>query len=671
MPISERLYMCGLAGLLDGEVACSIDIRSRIQSMTDELRMRGPDGEGIWVGEGVALGHRRLSVLDLSPAGAQPMESNCGRFIIVFNGEIYNHLDLRCELEAGGLSLTWRSHSDTETLLVAIQNWGLERTLRSAAGMFALALWDKRDRRLSLARDKMGEKPLYWGWAGPTLVYGSELKALRQHPDFPKGICREATAQYLRFGYVPSPRSIHPGVYKLEPGCLLEVGGNFPIASPKQPLRPGDSLAGLSIRRYWSLNEAIEGGMDEQFKTEDEALAALDETLNTAVKRQMIADVPLGAFLSGGIDSSLIVALMQKQSERAVQTFTIGFENPSYDESSYAEAVARHLGTNHNTIVVTNREARDVIPLLQELYDEPFADSSQIPTHLVCRAAREHVTVALSGDAGDELFGGYNRYLWGPKIWNRIHPIPCAIRQGLAAAITAVPVSGWNKLGELHQRTQQGSGGVSRLGEKTHKLAGAIRDVNSIDELYYGLVTVWSDPVDLVQGAIEPTSTIDDPLPSVLRSEPAARMMAQDMRSYLPDDILCKVDRAAMGVSLETRAPFLDRDVVALSARLPMHMKIRNGSGKWALRQILYRHVPRELIERPKTGFSIPLGEWLRGPLRSWAEELLAPEKLSADELLDPVPIRLAWAEHLSGRRDWTHRLWVILMLQAWRERWQ
>ena len=663
--------MCGLIGVLGSRCSPETDLCETVSAMTACLGHRGPDAEGIWIADGIALGHMRLSILDLSPAGAQPMLSASSRYVIAYNGEIYNHLELRQEMEASGAAQAWRGHSDTETLLAAFEYWGLDETLRRAAGMFAIALWDCREQRLFLARDRMGEKPLYWGWVGKALVFGSELKALRQYPGFPRGICREATVQYLRFGYIPAPRSIHRGIYKLEPGCILEVKGSAPEAAPEKPLRPGESLGNLSIRRYWSLNRLIENGAEDQFGNEEEALTALDTTLNRAVSRQMIADVPLGAFLSGGVDSSLIVALMQQQSCRPVQTFTVGFENADFDESPYAASVAQHLGTDHTALVVTNAETWNVIPNLPDLYDEPFADSSQIPTHLVCHAARQRVTVALSGDAGDELFGGYNRYFWGPKLWNRLQHIPHPLRRMMGYAMTTLPVEGWNRLGQFHQSFSPRSSGVSRLGEKVHKLAATFQKVKGIDDLYRGLVTVWDNPEFLVNGAVEPNSVLSDMLPAVLNNDPAARMMAQDMRSYLPDDILCKVDRAAMGISLETRVPFLDPDLLALSARLPAQMKIRDGQGKWALRQILYRHVPRELIERPKTGFSIPIGDWLRGPLRDWAEDLLSEKRLEADGLLDPAPIRQAWAEHLSGRRDWTHRLWTILMLQAWRERWQ
>lgn len=661
--------MCGLTGFLDAEFLSPGDLRARIQPMTDSLRRRGPDGEGIWLDDCVALGHRRLAILDRSEAGAQPMLSASGRFVIAFNGEIYNHLVLRSELEAECGATTWNGHSDTETLLAAIAHWGLDETLLRAVGMFAIALWDRQDRRLMLARDRMGEKPLYWGWAGRTLIFGSELKALRKHPNFPTSICHAATAQYLRFCYVPAPRSIHPGIFKLEPGCVLEVDGSPPPLPPDQPLRPGERLETLSIRRYWSLNDMIESGAHDPINNEEKALSSLDSALNGAVERQMLADVPLGAFLSGGIDSSLIVALMQSQMARPVQTFTIGFEESGFDESPHAAAVARHLGTNHSELLVTDYETRNVIPDLPNLYDEPFADSSQIPMHLVCCAARKQVSVALSGDGGDELFGGYSRYFWGPNIWDKLETIPFPLRRLMGASIQAMPVAGWDRLGRLHSYARPGSPGISRPGDKAHRLADRLRQVRNKDGLYRSLVSEWDSPAELMLRTVEPPSQLDDALPAALDEDPIARMMVQDMRTYLPDDILCKVDRAAMGISLETRVPFLDPEVVSLSSRLPMNMKIRGGKGKWALRQILYRHVPQALIERPKAGFGIPVGVWLRGPLRDWAENLLKPEKLAADGLLNPVPIRKVWAEHLSGRRDWTYKLWTVLMLQAWRER--
>lgn len=649
--------MCGLTGIFDPELNPPADMQGRIRAMTARLQHRGPDAEGFWMGDGVALGHRRLAIIDLTETGAQPMVSTSGRRVIAFNGEIYNHLDLRRMLEHAGAAPAWRGASDTETLMAAIEHWGLDNALRRASGMFAIALWDRQQRRLSLARDRMGEKPLYWGHVGRTLVFGSELKALRVHPGFPTSVCRDALLQYLRYGYVPAPRSIHPGVWKLEPGCILEVAG-YP--GPTQgPIRPGEKVGGLSVRRYWSLNAAIEAGKPEQFSDDGAALVTLEEGLSGAVARQMMADVPLGAFLSGGIDSSLIVALMQQQSSRPVRTFTIGFQEAAFNEAPHAAAVARVLGTDHTEIMVTDADAREVIPQLPELYDEPFADSSQIPTFLVCRAARQHVTVALSGDGGDELFGGYNRYYWGPRIWRRVERLPRGMRRALVFGLTALPPSVWDRVGGRN---------FSRAGEKIHKLAGALSGANTVDDLYRNLVSLWDRP-EIVGLGREPPSLLDDPLPITLINS-AERMMAQDMRSYLPDDILCKVDRAAMGVSLETRAPFLDSQVIAISNRLPVDMKIRDNQGKWALRQLLYRHVPRELIERPKAGFEIPVGEWLRGPLRPWAEEVLSERRLERDGLLASAPIRRLWCEHLSGRHDHTARLWTILMFQAWREHW-
>lgn len=655
--------MCGLAGFMRRGII-DVDEASRlIRRMTDTLYHRGPDAGDIWAGDRVCLGHRRLSIIDLSEAGAQPMHSACGRFVIVFNGEVYNHRDLRADLESAAAAPDWRGHSDTETLLAGIAHWGLDETLIRAAGMFALAVWDRQEKTLKLARDRIGEKPLYWGWAEDVLVFGSELKALRQHPGFPRDACKAALAQYLTFTYVPAPRSIHPGIYKLEPGCILEVKGRPPAKPPAQPLRPGQRHETISIHRYWDLNERIEAGNHNPLCDEVEALELTKAALRAAVKRQMLADVSVGAFLSGGIDSSLIVALMQAESGNPVQTFTVGFEKADFDESPHAAAVADYLGTQHTKLMVTERDARDVIPLLPTMYDEPFADSSQIPTHLLCRAARSKVTVALSGDAGDELFGGYNRYFWGSRIWDRLNWLPFPIRRMLGGMIATVPGAAWDQLGGL--RASRGE--THYTGQKVHRLAGRLRHVRSKDDLYRSLVSEWSGHL-LVKGIEEEVpSQLGDFLPDALSDDSAALMMAQDMRSYLPDDILCKVDRAAMSISLETRIPFLDPDVLALSGRLSLDLKIRGDQGKWILRQILYQHIPKELIERPKSGFGIPVGFWLKGPLREWAEDLLSADMLKRDGLLDPEPIRRAWKEHLSGQCDWTYRLWAVLMFMAWR----
>ena len=657
--------MCGFAGFFGGG-EWAHNPEQRVADMAQAIAHRGPDGAGAWAdsGQGIALGHRRLSVVDLSPAGHQPMHSASGRFVIAFNGEIYNHLELRSALEDAKGAPAWRGHSDTETLLAACEYWGFEATLARTVGMFAIALCDRHDGRLYLARDRFGEKPLYYGWVGDAFVFGSELKALRAYPGFSNPVCRQALAEYLRFMYVPAPRSIYQGIFKLEAGCLLTIAGMPPAQAPTAPLRPSASCGTLSVRRWWSLADIVEGGARNPIADEAEALSALEARLADAVRLQSLADVPLGAFLSGGVDSSAIVALMQQQASRPIKTFAVGFEESGFDESPHARAVAQHLGTEHSELVVTAAEARGVIPQLQMMYDEPFADSSQLPTHLVCRAARQQVTVALSGDAGDELFGGYNRYFWGPRIWRRLALLPYPARQVLSSALAALPASGWDGLAKPL--------GVVRPGEKLHKLARAIRSVRGLDDLYRNLVSEWQDPALLVKGeagqVLEPARLLADALPAEGTEAGPLRMMYRDSMSYLPDDILCKVDRAAMAISLETRVPFLDHRVAELAWRLPLGMKIRGNEGKWALRQVLYQHVPRELIERPKAGFALPIGNWLRGPLRAWAENLLDEARLQREGYLHPRLIRQAWKQHLSGRYDWAPRLWSVLMFQAWLE---
>lgn len=622
----------------------------------------------------MALGHRRLAIVDLSAAGHQPMASGSGRFVLAFNGEIYNHPEMRAELQAGA---GWRGHSDTETLLAGFEQWGVEATLKKTVGMFAIALWDVQRRELHLARDRFGEKPLYYGWAGEgrgrAFVFGSELKALRAFPGFANAVCRQALAQYMRFMYVPAPRSIYQGIYKLEPGCLLTLRGDAPRAAPPQPLRPPTVYEGVTLSRWWSLADVVRAGGQAQITDGAEAVDALEERLADAVRRQSLADVPLGVFLSGGVDSSTVVALMQKQSTRPIKTFAVGFEEADFDESSYARAVAQHLGTDHSELFVSAREARAVIDRLPAMYDEPFADSSQIPTHLVCAAARRHVTVALSGDAGDELFGGYNRYFWGPRIWSRLAWLPASARHALGQAIARVPVTGWDAMSRPLNALLSGSRGIARAGDKAHKLAARLRGVRNMDDLYLSLVSEWQDPTQVVRdecGGVlaEPASLLDDPAPACVAEDSQLRMMYCDAMTYLPDDILCKVDRAAMTVSLETRVPFLDHRVAELAWQLPLDMKIRDGQGKWILRQVLHKHVPRELITRPKAGFGIPIGQWLRGPLRAWAESLLDVQRLQAEGYFNPAPIRQRWTEHLTGSRDHTPALWAVLMFQAWLE---
>ncbi|MGV0953516.1 MAG: asparagine synthase (glutamine-hydrolyzing) [Fluviibacter sp.] len=642
--------MCGITGFITKPGHPDALLEPIARTMADRLVHRGPDDAGVWAdaGAGVALGHRRLAIVDLSAAGHQPMASACGRYVIAFNGEIYNHLDLRKEL--GGIA--WRGHSDTETLLAGIAAWGLEATLERCVGMFAVALWDRQTQTLLLARDRFGEKPLYYGWVGQgadrAFAFASELKALRAYPGFDNPISRKALGAYLQFMCVPAPLSIYEDIYKLEPGCILTLSA--PLSAGTQPV----------IEPYWLLRSVVEAGRDNLIVDEATAIAELEARLSDAVRLQSLADVPLGAFLSGGVDSSTIVALMQAQASRPVKTFTVGFDEAGFDESPHAKAVARHLGTEHHELFVTAVQAREVITNLPAMYDEPFADSSQIPTYLVSQATRRQVTVALSGDAGDELFGGYNRYFWGPRIWNRLSWLPYSLRRTLGGAIRAMSVANSDALSRV--------AGVSRLGDKAHKLATRLNTVQNMDDLYWSLVTEWPDPTQLVKGLpiVVPCFGADEALPSGLDS--VERMMFRDTLTYLPDDILCKVDRAAMAVSLETRVPFLDHRVAELAWRLPQTMKIRGNTSKWALRQVLYKYVPRELIERPKAGFAIPIGEWLRGPLREWAEALLDAKRLAQEGYFNSGPIREAWQQHLSGKHDRTARLWSVLMFQAWLE---
>lgn len=641
--------MCGIAGHINVGASAS-DLRRVAVAMADAVKHRGPDDSGVWVDEtaGIALAHRRLAILDLSPAGHQPMVSVDGRWVIAFNGEIYNHLALRKRLAVSGQSIAWRGHSDTETLLACVAHWGVESAIEATVGMFALALWDRQEQVLLLARDRLGEKPLYYGWQGQTLLFGSELKALKVHSAFKSEIDREALSAFMRYGYVPAPQSIYRGIRKLPPGMLLRVrAGGEGKAAPVP---------------FWSLLHAARRGSEAPFGgSETEAVAALERVLSEAVALQQIADVPVGAFLSGGIDSSTIVALMQVQSRRPVQTFTVGFEDRQYNEAESARKVARYLGTDHTELYVTADQARAVIPRLSSLYDEPFAAASQIPTLLVSELARRHVTVSLSGDAGDELFAGYNRYTWAQKV----QKIPRSVRGWVARSLLRLSPAQWNRMYAVVYPMLPRSLRVRTAGDKAHKLA-AILPLCSEAAIYQRLVSAWSNPGELVIDGHEAAnvSAAFDRLTDF--DSPEQRMMVLDALTYLPDEILCKVDRAAMASSLETRVPFLDHRVVEFAWHLPLHMKIRKGQGKWILRQLLFKYVPRHLVERPKMGFAVPVGAWLRGPLRSWADELLREARLRREGYLEPSPIRKKWQEHLSGQRNWDVQLWYVLMFQAW-----
>ena len=643
--------MCGLAGFLtEKQWELADDL---LKNMALRISHRGPDADGFWSDHhaGIGLAHRRLSILDLSDAGSQPMASVDRRFIIVFNGEIYNHQDIRQTLQESSLaSLKWRGHSDTETLLAGFSLLGVEKTITMATGMFAFALWDKQTGTLTLGRDRLGEKPLYYGWQGTTFLFGSELKALQAHPAFDAPIDRGALCLFLRHACIPSPYSIFNGIFKLQPGTFLTVS-----LAQREPV----------ISTYWSGAVVAEQGIANLFKgSVGQAVNELETLLMDAVGQQMVADVPLGAFLSGGIDSSTIVSLMQHQSSRPVKTFTIGFHEHGYDEAPHAQAVAKHLGTEHTELYVSAQQALDVVYRLPQLYDEPFGDSSQIPTFLVSQLARQHVTVSLSGDAGDELFCGYNRYQLTDKLWGKLSLVPPPLRRLAAKAINSLSPNAWEKLGSVSCGLMPN---FAQLGDKLHKGAGVLTS-GSVDELYLGLVSQWQNPDSVVIMGVEPPTLLRGNIPELKGLTDVDRMMALDLLTYLPDDILTKVDRAAMGVSLETRVPFLDHRVVEWAWRLPQTMKLRDGQTKWILRQVLYKHVPRALMERPKMGFGIPVGVWLRGPLRDWAEALLNQSRLESEGYLHPMQIRQKWLEHLSGKRNWQYQLWNVLMFQSWLE---
>lgn len=652
--------MCGIAGFID--VSChkkANELESLIMRMADTMHHRGPDDKGTWIDAqaGIALGHRRLSIVDLSVTGHQPMHSACGRYVMVFNGEIYNYHEIRSELERAKGLLPWRGHSDTEVMLAAISEWGLEDAVKRFVGMFAFALWDRKGRVLHLVRDRLGEKPLYYGRMGDVFLFGSELKALRAHPAWQGEIDRDALALFVRYSYVPTPYSIYKGVYKLPPGTILSL--------EVENQKPGHGDRGL-IKPYWQARQIAEAGVAEPFTGSNaEAVEFLDSLLRNSVAGQMVADVPIGAFLSGGVDSSTVVALMQAQSSRPVKTFTIGFDEDSYNEAEYAKAVARHLGTDHTELYVTPQEAMEVIPQLPTMYDEPFSDSSHIPTFLVSELARRHVTVSLSGDGGDELFAGYNRHFWGRSIWLKIGWMPKSLRGVVTRLLTSLTPKQWDVFFGKFRHLLPKTIIQSTPGYKLHKLSEVL-SVASPENMYHGLVSHWKFPSSIVVGGCEPITVITDREQWANLYDFTLRMMYLDLVTYLPDDILVKVDRAAMGVSLESRVPFLDHRVVEFAWRIPLSMKIRNGQGKWLLRQVLYKYVPQELIERPKTGFGIPIDAWLRGPLRDWADGLLAEERLRKEGFFYPVPIRQKWLEHLSGARNWQYHLWDVLMFQSW-----
>ncbi|MGO8697819.1 MAG: asparagine synthase (glutamine-hydrolyzing) [Limisphaerales bacterium] len=649
--------MCGIAGFFTSSPKVKReDLDQALARMCESIQHRGPDDSGTWVDEmeGIALGHRRLSILDLSPAGHQPMQSACGRNVIVFNGEIYNFMELRKELE--DLGHVFGGHSDTEIMLAAIGQWGVEASLKRFVGMFAFVLWDRKERVLVLARDRMGEKPLYYGWCKSTFLFASELKALRAHPVWDGQIDRGVLALYLKRGYVPAPFSIYQNIFKLIPGTFLSLATSH--ARPRRLFEP---------KPYWSFHDAAEAGLRCPFSgSESEASGELDRLLRSAVSQQMVADVPLGAFLSGGVDSSTVVALMQTQSKQPIRTFTIGFQEAGFNEAEYAKAVARHLGTEHTEMYVTGREAMAVIPKLPFIYDEPFSDASQIPTFLVSKLARQQVTVSLSGDAGDELFYGYSRYSETVRIWNTIESLPLSGRTILNKVLTSIPIRGWDAILDGIPSFAKPKRLQNCRGDSIQRLADKLLMEKRTD-LYSTTMFFWQES-GLVLGDERPLRAFADRQPGVPQFSFEHEMMWRDSVDYLPDDILVKVDRASMAVSLESRIPLLDYRVVEFALSVPLSMKARDRQSKWLLRQVLHKYVPRKLIERPKKGFAVPIGEWLRGPLLDWAETLLAEKRLVAEGWFNPKPIREKWMQHRAGTRNWQHQLWVILMFQAWQE---
>lgn len=650
--------MCGISGII-GAVSRS---ERTLRAMAEAIAHRGPDSMGVWQDNAVPIGfaHRRLAIVDLSPAGQQPMHSADGRLTIAFNGEIYNHLDLRRELDAIA-PRAWRGHSDTETLVEAIANWGLEVALKRAVGMFAIALWDHRQRTLSLARDRFGEKPLYYGWAAGAFVFASELKAIRVLPGFDNPIDRRSVQLLTARAYIPAPFSIYQKLFKLDPATILTVTPDAVRFPRDEPPRTGDRIDGINLQSYWSYRQVLLNGLADPIETESEALEALEQAMTASIAGQAVADVPVGAFLSGGIDSSTVVALYQKAFPGQVKTFSIGFDEAGYDEAVHARAVATHFGTEHHEHYVGSAEAQQVIPSLPQMFDEPFADSSQIPTHLVSRLARQHVTVALSGDAGDELFGGYNRYIAAARLWRGLQRLPGPLRRAVGGSLHAIPPAFWNNLIALAPAGRR----PAHFGHRVRKLFRTTRDSSGIDDVIDSFLDEWSgaNSPALGAGAMPRTAGFDMDLPGATDEQ---RMMYCDALSYLPDDILCKVDRAAMSVSLETRVPFLDHRVAEVAARIPMSMKIQGGSGKVILRKLLYRHAPKVMFDRPKAGFAVPVGEWIKGPLRPWAEDLLNSETLKSQGYFDAAMVERRWHDHLCGRQESTQALWTVLMFQSW-----
>lgn len=646
--------MCGIAGLLHLSASDPAGLRVAARRMADRLTHRGPDDGGDWAesgagsNTGVALAHRRLSIIDLSQQGAQPMQSESGRYVISYNGEIYNFQALQLELQAAGAR--FRGRSDTEVMLAAFDQWGVNQALQKLNGMFAFALWDKQARQLHLVRDRLGKKPLYVGWAGKSLLFASELKAFHAHPDFPAEISHDVTALYMRYGFVPAPHCIYRQVWQVPPGGRLRLDLGR--------LEAGMDIAPL-FEPYWHLPRVIEEARSKPVrKADDQIVGDFEDLLRRCVQDRMISDVPLGAFLSGGVDSSMVVALMQQMSDRPVSTYTIGFKDAAYDEAAHAAAVARHLGTDHHSLYIEPQAALDLVPQLAAIYDEPFADASQIPTVLLSRFAREQVSVALSGDGGDEMLGGYVRHFLLPGLWRSVGWMPHPARRMIGRTLLATPQTRWDALAPGHPQ----------FGRRVHKFAD-LMDLRDSADLYRRQLSRWADPGALVPGSNEPPLAALEACIRMRGLSTAEQMMAADAAFYLPHDVLTKTDRASMAASLEVRAPLLDARIFDYVWRLPQRLRTGQGSGmtgKWLLRQALARHVPSALFERPKQGFTVPLAGWLRGELRPWAESLLDPAAIGNEGVLDPAMVQAAWQAHLDGDDRHTERLWTVLMFRNW-----
>jgi asparagine synthase (glutamine-hydrolysing) len=650
--------MCGITGFISTKINSKIKIQEQIKRMTNKLGHRGPDFEDMWIdnNKNIAFGHRRLSILDLSSNGNQPMISSNKRYIIVFNGEIYNHLKIRKKLTNSNIN--WKSNSDTETLLESISLLGLSAALNLCVGMFAFGLWDSKKEILTLARDRFGEKPLYYGWIKNSFVFGSELKAIKEYDNFDNELSKPAIAQFLKLNYIPAPLSIYDEIFKLKPATFKQFKKNL------------DNITEINSEKYWQLDNIIQNSKNNVIKNEIDSIKEIKNSLNESVKLQMISDVPIGSFLSGGIDSSLITAIMQDQSSKPIKTFTVGFEEFGFNESSYAKKISSFLNTTHNEIFLKSKDALDVIPNLGQIYDEPFADSSQIPTFLVSKFAKQEVSVILSGDGADEIFGGYNRYTLTPVIWKKISLLPYPIRKIIGKIINRVPIQFWDIFGDFLNLLIFNKNKINRFGDKVHKMSRRFETSANIDEFNQSFAFEWQDLNPILKDYNDQINFLDYKKElqriDLILDSPSERMMYLDIISYLTDDILCKVDRASMSNSLETRVPFLNHNLFELGWRLPENLKIKNNQGKWVLRQILKDYIPEGLFERPKSGFSIPLADWLRGPLRDWADALINEKRIEDGGYFYFKKIKKMWDEHLSGRYDWSSRLWSILIFQSW-----